>query len=77
MDNIWFTAAIWVGLALAASAISIRIGLSVALVEIAVGVFGGNVLALHTTPWIDFLASFGAILLTFLAGARGLADKRY
>ncbi len=69
MDNIWFTAAIWVGLALAASAISIRIGLSVALVEIAVGVFGGNFLALHTTPWIDFLASFGAILLTFLAGA--------
>ncbi len=69
MDNIWFTAAIWVGLALAASAISIRIGLSVALVEIAVGVFGSNFLALHTTPWIDFLASFGAILLTFLAGA--------
>ena len=69
MENLWFTAAIWMGLALAASLISIRIGLSVALVEIAVGVFGGNVLGLHTTPWIDFLASFGSVLLTFLAGA--------
>jgi Kef-type K+ transport system membrane component KefB len=69
LENIWFTAAIWVGLALAASLISIRIGISVALVEIAVGVVGGNYLGLHTLPWIDFLASFGAILLTFLAGA--------
>jgi Kef-type K+ transport system membrane component KefB len=49
--------------------ISIRIGLSVALVEIAVGVIGGNFLGLHTTGWIDFLASFGSVLLTFLAGA--------
>ncbi len=69
MDSIWFAAAIWVGLALVASLISIRLGLSVALVEIAVGVFGGNFLGLHTTPWIDFLAAFGSILLTFLAGA--------
>jgi Kef-type K+ transport system membrane component KefB len=56
-------------LALAASLFSIRVGLSVALVEILVGVIGGNFLGLHTTPWIDFLASFGAVLLTFLAGA--------
>lgn len=52
-----------------ASLISIRIGLSVALVEIGVRVLGGNFLGLHTTPWIDFLASFGSVLLTFLAGA--------
>ena len=69
MDNLWFTAALWIGLALAASLVSIRIGLSVALVEIAVGVAGGNFIGLHTTPWIDFLASFGSVLLTFLAGA--------
>lgn len=69
MENIWFIAAFWVALAFAASLISIRIGLSVALVEIAVGVVGGNFLGLHTTPWIDFLASFGSVLLTFLAGA--------
>ena len=34
------------------------------------GVIGGNFLGLHTTPWIDFLAAFGAVLLTFLAGRR-------
>jgi Kef-type K+ transport system membrane component KefB len=56
-------------LALGASLISIRFGLSVALAEILVGVVGGNAFGLHTVPWIDFLASFGAVLLTFLAGA--------
>jgi len=69
MDNIWLIATIWMALALAASLISIRIGLSVALAEIILGIFGGNVFHLQTTVWIDFLASFGAILLTFLAGA--------
>jgi Kef-type K+ transport system membrane component KefB len=69
MDNTWFIASLWMALALLASLISIRIGLSVALAEILMGVIGGNYLGLHTTLWIDFLASFGAILLTFLAGA--------
>lgn len=69
MDNANLIAALWIGLALAASLISIRIGVSVALIEIALGVVGGNFLNLQTTPWIDFLASFGAVLLTFLAGA--------
>jgi Kef-type K+ transport system membrane component KefB len=69
MENTWLVATIWVSLALAASLISIRFGLSVALAEILVGVVGGNAFSLHTTPWIDFLASFGAVLLTFLAGA--------
>lgn len=69
MDNLWLTAASWMALALLASLISIRVGLSVALVEIGVGVIGGNFLGIHTAPWIDFLASFGSILLTFLAGA--------
>ncbi|HXH08159.1 MAG TPA: cation:proton antiporter [Alphaproteobacteria bacterium] len=69
MENIWFVAAAWMGLALIASAISIRIGISVALVEIFVGVLAGNFLGFHTTPWIDFLATFGSGLLTFLAGA--------
>jgi len=67
--NIWLDAAFWMGLALAASMISIRLGISVAMVEIVVGVIGGNFLGLHTTPWVDFLAGFGSILLTFLAGA--------
>lgn len=69
MENIWLIATIWIALALVASLISIRFGISVALVEIVVGILGGNFLSLHTVPWIDFLASFGSILLTFLAGA--------
>src|SRR6266487_3668971 len=69
MTNIWFIAALWMGTALLASLISIRIGISVALVEIFLGVLGGNYLHFQTTPWIDFLASFGSVLLTFLAGA--------
>jgi len=69
VDNVYLIAAAWVGLALAASLISIRLGVSVALVEIGLGVLGGNALGLGTTPWIDFLALFGSVLLTFLAGA--------
>mgnify|MGYP000513035266 CR=1 FL=1 len=48
---------------------SVELGVSVALVEILLGVLGGNLLGLHTTPWIDYLAGFGGIVLTFLAGA--------
>lgn len=69
MDNIWFVAAGWMALALLASIISIRIAVSVALVEIFMGVVAGNFFSLSSTPWIDFLASFGSGLLTFLAGA--------
>jgi len=70
MDNIWFVAAIWMGMALVASLISIRIGISVALIEILVGVIAGNFLGIHqTTQWIDFLAMLGSGVLTFLAGA--------
>jgi Kef-type K+ transport system membrane component KefB len=70
LDNIWFVAAIWMGLAFIASLISIRLGISVALVEIFVGVIAGNFLGIHqTTQWIDFLAMLGSGVLTFLAGA--------
>jgi Kef-type K+ transport system membrane component KefB len=69
VDNAYLVAAVWIGLALISSLVSIRLGISVALIEIGVGVVGGNYLGLHTTPWIDFLAAFGAVLLTFLAGA--------
>lgn len=69
MDNAYLIAAAWIGLALLASLISIRLGISVALVEIFVGVLAGNLLGLQTLEWIDFLALFGAVVLTFLAGA--------
>ena len=69
VDNVYLQAAAWMALALVASLVSIRLGISVALVEIALGVVGGNFLGLGSTPWIDFLALFGSVLLTFLAGA--------
>jgi len=52
-----------------ASLISVETGISVALIEITLGVIGGNFLKLSPTPWITFLSGFGGILLTFLAGA--------
>src|SRR6266571_4972814 len=69
-QNVWFIAAIWMALALSASLISIWAGISVALVEILVGVVAGNFLGIHaTTDWISFLALLGRGVLTFLAGA--------
>ena len=55
-------------LVFAASLISVETALAVAIIEIAAGVFAGNVLGIHGAPWLDFLAQFGGILLTFLAG---------
>jgi len=82
MDNSWGIAAVWMGLALLASLLSIRFNLSVALVEILVGIAAGNVAhlldhyhvfgmvwELKANEWIAFLAGFGSILLTFMAGA--------
>src|SRR5256714_7310124 len=42
LSNVWFIACIWMGLALIASLISIRAGISVALVEILIGLVAGN-----------------------------------
>jgi len=77
MGNVWFIAAIWVGLALVATLIAIWLKLSTALSEIVVGTVaqlvigtfvGAEVLA-GRSEWVTFLAGAGAILLTFLAGA--------
>ena len=69
LDNMWLTAALWIGLALAAGVVSLRLGVAVALIELAFGFLAGNLLGQQPTPWIDFLAGLGAILLTFMAGA--------
>jgi Kef-type K+ transport system membrane component KefB len=71
--NIYLVAAIWMAMALIAALISVRLGISVALVEILVGATAGNVpfIAQHVqqTAFTTFLASIGSIMLTFLAGA--------
>jgi Kef-type K+ transport system membrane component KefB len=69
MENVWLASALWLGLALIASMLSIWVAMSVALTEIVVGAIGGNLVGLPLAPWVNYLAGFGAILLTFLAGA--------
>jgi Kef-type K+ transport system membrane component KefB len=69
MDNVWLASALWLGLALIAAMISVWVAISVALIEIMVGAVAGNIVGLTLAPWVNYLAGFGAILLTFLAGA--------
>jgi len=69
MDNIWFASALWIGLALIAASLQAWVAVSVALLEIIIGAVAGNLVDLTLTPWVNYLAGFGAILLTFLAGA--------
>lgn len=67
--SIYLSAAIWVGLALIACLISKKLGITLALVEILVGVVAGNIITLEITEWVNYLASMGSVMLTFLAGA--------
>ena len=77
MDNIWFLAALWVGLALVATLLAIWFRVSTALSEIVVGTVAQLAIGVAIsgaglgaqTPWVAFLAGTGAIVLTFLAGA--------
>src|SRR5581483_2743990 len=77
MTSVWALAALWLGLALIASLLSIWLRISTALSEIVVGtvapliigaVAGSAVLGTDES-WIKFLSGIGAIVLTFLAGA--------
>jgi Kef-type K+ transport system membrane component KefB len=54
---------------LIASTISVEIGLSVALIELAAGVVVGNVFTVTVPDWLAFVGSFAGVVLTFLAGA--------
>jgi Kef-type K+ transport system membrane component KefB len=76
MQNVWFVAATWMALALVASLVSIWSGISVALIEILVGVAAGNFLGLHASAdWINFLALLGSGVLTFLAARKSTRDR--
>jgi Kef-type K+ transport system membrane component KefB len=68
MDNIWFQSALWMALALLAATGSLFITISAALFEIVVGAIAGNTVGLALTEWINYIASVGAVVLTFLAG---------
>ncbi len=76
MHEVWGLAALWLGLALIATLLSIWLRIATALSEIVVGTVAqlaigaliGTTLG-SDTGWIKFLSGTGAIVLTFLAGA--------
>lgn len=77
VESIFFTAALWLGLAVIAAIIAHHLDISTALVEICIGIAAGAIAEScfgegslgSGEDWLQFLASAGAILLTFLAGA--------
>src|SRR3989337_1427 len=73
MTDIYALAALWIGLALAAALLALRLRVANALSEIVVGTIAGAFLGTALLgvdeTWIRFLAGAGAIVLTFLAGA--------
>ncbi len=77
MEHIYTLAALWLGLAVLSAVVAYHLRVSIALVEICVGVIGAAVAGYFgkadalgsNSEWLRFLAASGAILLTFLAGA--------
>jgi Kef-type K+ transport system membrane component KefB len=61
-------AAVLATVVLVASVCSVELGITVALVELTLGVVAGNAFHLGTQEWLDFIATFASIVLTFLAG---------
>jgi len=61
-------AAVLGAVVLLASVISVELGITVALVELTLGVVFGNLFHLQSQEWLDFIAKFASIVLTFLAG---------
>ena len=77
MEQIYFISALWLLLAVVSAIIAYHLKISIALIEICVGVIAGTVANKFfginslgsNLEWLKFLASAGAIYLTFLAGA--------
>ena len=77
MQEAFFTAAVWLFLAVVSTVMANHLKVSMALMEICVGVAAAAIATRYFGPdalgsnqdWLKFLASSGAVLLTFLAGA--------
>ena len=61
-------AAILAAVVVLASILSVELGIAVALFELGLGVVVGNAFDLQSQQWLDFIATFASIVLTFLAG---------
>jgi len=77
MEQIYMIVALWLFLAIISAIIAYHLNISVSLIEICVGMVVATIAELFgvtdflgaDNQWLKFLASAGAILLTFLAGA--------
>ncbi|MGC8737718.1 MAG: cation:proton antiporter [Candidatus Hydrogenedens sp.] len=77
MEHLYLSASIWLFLALTSAIIAYYLKVSIALIEICVGIIAGYIathflqtdLLNNNEEWLKFLAGSGAIFLTFLAGA--------
>ncbi len=77
MLNMFTVATAWLALAVVSTILANRLKISMALMEICIGALAGFLVSLFFEPgimkpdaeWIRFIASSGAVLLTFLAGA--------
>jgi len=77
MEHIYAITSLWLGLAVISAIIAYHLKISIALIEICVGVAAGAVANRYFPPgalgnnaeWLKFLASSGTVFLTFLAGA--------
>jgi glutathione-regulated potassium-efflux system ancillary protein KefC len=77
MEQLFIIASLWLGLAILSAIIAYHLKISIALIEICVGVIAASVAGYFgkidflgaNQEWLKFLASSGAVLLTFLAGA--------
>jgi Kef-type K+ transport system membrane component KefB len=67
----WALLVVVSGLGVAASLVSLRLGVSVAILEIVAGAIAGNYFGISTAgqDWLPFFAGIGSVVLTFLAGA--------
>ncbi len=68
VDLTQFNLLILVIIIFVSSLISLRLGLAVAIIEIILGAIFGNLGLLYATDWMTLVATFGGILLTFMAG---------
>ncbi len=77
MTSTFALAAVWLGLAVLATILATHLRISIALVEICLGIAAAAVAEHYLGPdslgandeWLRFLATAGAVMLTFLAGA--------
>lgn len=77
MTEAFTLASIWLALAILATILAYHLRVSMALMEICVGIIAGTVAEHYfgaeslgaNVDWLRFLASTGAVVLTFLAGA--------